>query len=53
MPISLVVSENLDLTKLSAANIKVTRAGVDGVFGTADDVPGTIDPSSISITQLP
>ncbi len=39
--------KNIDLTSLNANSIIVTRAGGDGVFGNANDVTLTVDPTTI------
>ena len=53
--VSFAVSENLDPTTLTSANITAVRSGGDGVFGaggTIPDVPLTVVSSSIHVTYL-
>jgi hypothetical protein len=49
---SVLTSENIDQTHFSAASIKLTNAGPDGILGTADDVTVPINASSIVFTLL-
>jgi hypothetical protein len=49
---SFTSNKNLDPATVTANSILVTRAGPDGVFGTADDVPVPIDANSVTITPL-
>ena len=45
-------NKNIDPASLNASSIVVTRAGADGVLGTADDVNVPIDLTSITATYL-
>lgn len=52
VPIAITVNENLLSSSVSTNSIKVVRAGGDGVFGNANDVPVAIDPTSIVLDNL-
>ena len=46
------VNKNLDPSSLNASNFLVTRAGPDGILGTADDVSVPVVPGSITYSYL-
>ncbi len=52
IPVWVVFNKNIDPKTLNANSIQVVRSGGDGIFGNANDVVMSIDPSSFQVVPL-
>ena len=52
VPVTVTFDKNVDPATITAGSIKVVRAGGDGIFGNANDLPVSIDPNNISFHYL-
>jgi hypothetical protein len=50
--VTVTFSKNVDPASFTASSIKVVRAGGDGIFGNANDVPLAIDPNSLAFSYI-